>query len=310
MYKLNRDRIEFEVTITLSTVHQQIDVYKAMLNVFTWDNPIYTNTSLEAVLPKSFITYFGQLIDIDITDTEVNNIPELLQSINSNSQYPITYKMRNASSLDEFYMYYKHNILTTFSDLSLDQGMKKNMADDTFNITFKVSMEFNLPGLFLIIGDTPRYELDVSLKVDDYYSNASEFIPIYTFNNLYSDYMSRIDGYRLYTSSIFTTNKDASDVDTLDITPIFEQNYIDIINEYLLNSNPIETLIRLIILKDKTELVEDTDWAIDWATLIVTINTVDSTSTYRLLVYIDGIKFNDRLAEIADTDRNDKNKNM
>ena len=310
MYKLNRDRIEFEVTITLSTVHQQIDVYKAMLNVFTWDNPIYTNTSLEAVLPKSFITYFGQLIDIDITDTEVNNIPELLQSINSNSQYPITYKMRNASSLDEFYMYYKHNILTTFSDLSLDQGMKKNMADDTFNITFKVSMEFNLPGLFLIIGDTPRYELDVSFKVDDYYSNVSEFIPIYTFNNLYSDYMSRIDGYRLYTSSIFTTNKDASDVDTLDITPIFEQNYIDIINEYLLNSNPIETLIRLIILKDKTELVEDTDWAIDWATLIVTINTVDSTSTYRLLVYIDGIKFNDRLAEIADTDRNDKNKNM
>ena len=311
MYKLNRDKIDFDMTITVSTVHQQIDIYKSMLNVFTWDNPIYMNTSLEAVLPKSFITYFGQLIGIDINDTEHNNIPVLLQNLNSNSHYPITYKMRNASSLDEFYMYYNHNTLTTFSDLSLDQGTKKNMADDNFNITFKVSVEFNLPGLFLILGSEPRYELDVSFNVSDYGSNATEFIPIYTFNNLYNDYISRIDGFRLYTSSIFTTNVDeVSKTDILNITPIFEQNYIDIINEYLENNVAIGTLLRILILKDKDELVEDTDWSIDWTNLIITINTIDNTSTYRLLVYIDGVKFNERLAEIADTARNDKNKNM
>lgn len=310
MYKLNRDKIDFEVTITVSTVHQQIDIYKAILNVFTWDNPIYTNVSLEAVLPKSFITFFGKLIGIDITDTESNNIPILLQKLNSNSQYPITYKMRNASSLDEFYMYYNHKVLTTYSDLSLDRGNRKNMADDNFNITFNVSMEFNLPGLFVIMGAEPRYELDVAFNVEDYGSNYTEFIPIYTFNNLYNDYMSRVDGYRLYTSSIFTTNKDALGADTLDISPIFEQNYIDIINEYLSLANPVETIVRLLIIKDRTELREEKDWTIDWSTLIVSITNLDSTSTYRLLVYVDGIRINERLAEIEDTERFDKTKNI
>ena len=310
MYKLNRDKIDFEVTLTLSTVHQQIDVYKAMMNIFTWDNPIYTNVSLESVLPKSFVTFFGKLIGVDMDDNDTNNIPILLQKLNSNSQYPITYKMRNASSQDEFYMYYNHKVLTTYSDLSLDKGTRKNMADDNFNITFNVSMEFNLPGLFVIMGAEPRYELDVAFNVTDYGSNYTEFIPIYTFNNLYNDYMSRIDGFRLYTSSIFTTNKDAVGIDTLDITPIFEQNYIDIIKEYLTLGNPLIPLIRLLIIKDRVELKEDRDWSIDWSSMIISITNLDPVSTYRLLVYTNGIKFNERLIEISDNVRNDKSKNI
>ena len=307
MYKLNRDRIEFDVTITVSTLHQQLDIYKGMLNVFTWDNPIAVQTSLEAVLPRSFIVFFGKMIGIDITDTEHNNIPALLQKLNSNSQYPITYKMRNTSALDEFFMYYNHSILVTYSDLTLDEVSRKNMADDAFNINFKISAEFNLPGLFIIMGSEPRYDVDVSLSVEEYGNKPNEFIPIYTFNNLYTDYMSRIDGFRLYTSSIFKTEKDkTTKSDVLDINPLFESEYISIINETLKNNVSIGTIMRLIILKDREELTENVDWEMDWETLILTVNNCDDTSTYRILVYVNGIKINDRLAEIADTDRNDK----
>ena len=129
-FKLNRDRIDYDVTIVVQTLHQQLDIYKAMINQMTWDRSFYYPAALEAVLPKTMVTYMSRLCNMDI-DTYPEFIPMFLRHLNSVAGYPITYKVRNASATDEFFMYYQHNLVVTYTDLQLDSGNKKGMLDES-----------------------------------------------------------------------------------------------------------------------------------------------------------------------------------
>ena len=101
-FKVNRDRIEYEISVITQTMHQQLDLYKAMLNQMTWDRTFYYPAALEAVIPKTMINYMGKLCNIDINKYP-EMIPTFLRHMNSISGYPITYKVRNASATDEFF---------------------------------------------------------------------------------------------------------------------------------------------------------------------------------------------------------------
>ena len=118
-FKLNRDRIEFDVTVTTSTLHQQLDIYRTILNQIMWDRSYAFRIALEAVIPKPIIGIISKFCNMDLERSE-EYIPILLRHLNSCSGYPITYKLRNASSTDEWFMYYTHNVIITFTDLTLD----------------------------------------------------------------------------------------------------------------------------------------------------------------------------------------------
>jgi len=304
-FKMNRDKIDYDITITVRTLHQQLDIYKAMINTLVWESPFILPASLESMIPSSIVNYSSKLIGVDISDPEVNNIPLLLQKLNEKSKYPITYKIRNASAKEQFFLYYHHGIYVTLSDLSLDEGSRKNMADDDFNITFKVSAEFNLPGLFIIKGTNPRPNIDVSLVVGDDSSDSKEFIPLYTYNNLFSEYISKIDGFRLYTTSMFNTEKGKRD-DSLDISVLFDNGYLQVIKEYNDFNQTVDTILRIIVLKNQEELTQNVDYIMDWNSMDLKILNSDYTATYRILLYINSIKINERLAEIEDSYKTDK----
>lgn len=307
-FKMNRDRIEFDVTIALSTLHQQLDLYKFMVNQMVWERSFIHKASLEAMLPHSMVNYIGKITDLDITNESQNMLPILLQYLNSRSNYPITYKMKNASGRDEFFMYYNHDTIMTLYDLSIDEGTMKNMMSDTFNINFRISIEFNLPGLFILEGDTSiQNTVQFDLNVYDPYSGTSEFIPIYTIENIHNRYPSYLNGFRLYTSSIFNIDDKLGKIkDTLDISSLFENTTINIIRENSKLNVPISTFIKTIILKDNIELVEGTDFNVDWNSLNIDIFKLEKTSTYRLIIYINNLKLNDSLINNTDEYNMDK----
>jgi len=309
-YKMNRDRIEFDVTITLATLHQQLDLYKFMVNQMVWDRSFIHRSSLESMIPRSMIEYIGKITELDITDKTQNMLPILLQYLNNRSNYPITYKMKNASGRDEFFMYYNHDTIMTLYDLSFDEGNMKNMMGDAYNINFRISVEFNLPGLFILEGDTNiQNKVQFDLAVYEPYSGTTEFIPIYTIENIHNRYPSYLDGFRLYTSSIFNVDYEVGKTkDTLDISPLFESAAINVIRENTQLNIPISTFIKAIILKDNVELVEGTDFIADWNNLNIDVFKLEKTSTYRLIIYINNLKLNDSLINDIDNHSMDKPK--
>lgn len=288
-YKLNRDRIEYDVMINVQTLHNQLDIYKAMRNHITWDNPQYCSTALEAVLPKVMIQYISKLCNMDIY-TYPEFIPTFLQHLNSLSGYPITYKVRNASATDEFFMYYQHNIVVTFSDLQLDTGNKKGMVDDYYQITFRVTAEFNNPGLFILDG-TPEVASSLQAAIIDKTSSTpgfddtvDDYIPLYSINNLVNRFPQTRDGLTLYGSFIFTTDVTGSK-DTVDIGLAIEPEYQKAIKFHVNYGMIDSTICKVFILKNQQELSLD-EYTIDWNKMEITYNNPDTSATYRVVLYM------------------------
>ena len=313
-FKLNRDRIEFDITVTTSTLHQQIDIYRTMLNQIVWERSSAFRIALESVIPKKMIAIMSKYCNMDIEQNE-EYIPILLKRLNACSGYPITYKLRNASATDEWFMYYTHNVIVTFSDLTLESGNKKNMVDDSYNITFRVTAEFNLPGVFMIDGNLDQLTgVDITLKTKEYQEENDSYFPLYTVRNLSSRFPSELNGMQLYGSTIFQTTGKANQLeDRVDIKCVLDSDHMRVIRaHHAWNMDP-DTLLNFFILKDNELLTSGTDYTIDWNTLEIVVKTIDNSATYRLLMYFNYETVNEILNNTAynrnyDIDTLSKNK--
>lgn len=303
-FKMNRDRIEFDITVTVSTLHQQLDIYRTILNQIVWERSFAFRMALESVIPKKMIAIMSKYCNMDLEQSE-EYIPILLKRLNACSGYPITYKMRNASATDEWFMYYTHNVITTFTDLNIESGNKKNMTDDYYNITFKVIAEFNMPGVYMIDGNLDKVSnIDVTLRSKEYQEENDAYFPLYTVWNLYSRFPAEMNGMQLYGTTIFQTSAPPTALeDRIDISCVLDNEHIKVIKTHKAwNMNP-ETLLSFYILQDQKLLTAGVDYRIDWNTLEIVVTTIDNTSTYRLIMYFNYSTINEILNNSA-YDRN------
>lgn len=288
-FKLNRDRIDYDVTIVVQTLHQQLDIYKAMINQMTWDRSFYYPAALEAVLPKTMVTYMSRLCNMDI-DTYPEFIPMFLRHLNSVAGYPITYKVRNASATDEFFMYYQHNLVVTYTDLQLDSANKKGMLDESYNITFRVSVDFNLPGLFILDGAESNLAKLRVLLVDKtsmgkgYDQDKDDFIPLFSLSNFYNKFPQRREGLTLYGSFLFTS-EEKSNSDTADIGLLIEPEHQKAIRFHTKYGMLDKTICRVYVMKNSEELAED-QFTVNWDTFKIEYKNPDPSATYRVAIYM------------------------
>lgn len=288
-FKLNRDRIDYDVTVVVQTLHQQLDVYKAMINQMTWDRSFYYPAALEAVLPKTMVTYMSRLCNMDI-DTYPEFIPMFLRHLNSVAGYPITYKVKNASATDEFFMYYQHNLVVTYTDLQLESANKKGMLDESYSITFRVSVDFNLPGLFILDGAESNMAKLKVLLVDKtsigkgYDQDKDDFIPLFSLSNFYNKFPQRRDGLTLYGSFLFTS-EEKSHVDTADIGLLIEPEHQKAIRFHTKYGMLDKTICRVYVMKNSEELSED-QFTVNWDTFKIEYKNPDPSATYRVAIYM------------------------
>lgn len=299
-FKLNRDRIEFDVTVTTSTLHQQLDIYRTILNQIIWDRSYAYRMALESIIPKKMIELISKYCNMDITEHE-EYIPILLNRLNGCSGYPITYKMRNASATDEWFMYYTHNVIVTFTDLNIESGNKKNMADDYYNITFRVIAEFNMPGVFMIDGNVDKLN-EIQIESKEEYSSAESdmYFPLYAVDNLYSRFPIEMNGMRLYGTTIFNTTASSTQLeDRIDFKCVLDAQHMRVIRAHRSwNMNP-DTLMNIFVLKNGDTLKYYTDYIIDWNTLELVIKNIDNSATYRLIMYFNYATVNEILNNTA-----------
>lgn len=314
-FKLNRDKIEYEVRIAVESLHQQLDLYKALQNHIVWERSYFHPMALESVIPKNVIYYISHLCRMDV-DEHPEMIPVFLKHMNAVSAgYPITYKMRNASATDEYFMYYMHNVVVTFYDFNLDSVEKRNMVDDHYELSFRVSAEFNLPGLYIIDGNVDHsYQIKswIESKPDiNSISDAdTDYIPLFTYSNLWNRYPREKNGMQLYGTTIFTTDNKNSryHYDNIDIGSVFDLDHTRVINYYA-SYNSLDTIMQVYVLKNQHELERGTEFYFDWSAMDVVIINPDNKATYRLIIYIDSARFNEIIRDkIEETYISDKSK--
>lgn len=319
-YKLNRDTINFDVEVRLKSQPQQLDIYKNLENQLKWDQPFTKPASLEACIPRSMIAYLGRAanIDIDQSTEQENLVPLMMQYLNRHAVCPITYKVRNSTSVEEFFVYYQTNLLITLSDLNPGDGVKKNAIDEYYPITFRVSVDFNLPGLYALMGENEaRFK---AMKLDAIVGNSTggaQLIPMYTACNLYDNYTAeRPDGFQFYSSNTVMVNKeDMGKDEVIKIDDILADTHLRVLQRLLMDNVPPDTIFRFRVLLDDHEIpcnrkeeLCPKSWDVDWNRRTITIHHGDPTVTYRILVYANMIMLNERLADMHDTTKYDKSK--
>ena len=299
-FKLNRDRIEFDVTVTTNTLHEQLDIYRTMLNQIIWDRSYAFRIALEAVIPKKMIAIISKYCNMDIEENEAY-IPILLRRLNSCSGYPITYKLRNASATDEWFMYYTHNVIVTFTDLTLDSGNRRNMIETSFNTTFRVTAEFNMPGVYFIDGNLDKLAgIDITLKTKEYQEENDAYFPLYTVRNLYSRFPAELNGMQLYGTTIFqTTAKPNQLEDRVDIKCVLDADHMRVIRAHRAWNMQTDTLMNIYLLQNNELLVYGKDYEIDWNTLGLVVKKIDNTATYRIIMYFNYNTVNEILSNTA-----------
>lgn len=298
-FKLNRDRISFDVTINCRSQIEQIDLYKRMRNTLKWNRPYTQKTSLESLIPRRLISYISKLKNTDIDS--MSNIGIMIHYLQQVSSYPITYKMRNSTSQDEFFMYYTTNILLTFSDLQMTDGSRVGMLESDFQITFHITTDFNLPGAFYIMGDDRHpSQMSLTMQIVEKEDNKDEFIPIFTVDKLYDDILNMYEGYKLYASAIIKTEQELVGMDdTFEFDYLFTPNIRQVIANHNTTSVPVHLLFRPKIYRETDLLVEEQDYLVDWNTMRLTIHDSIPESTYRFILYANMGYLNNRLKELT-----------
>lgn len=305
-YKINRDRISFDVEITVDTLIQQTDLWKYMLNWFTWERPYAVPTSLEAMIPRHMVKAIGKMSNIDIDNPQSNQIPAILQMMNRYSRYPITYKIRNGTGLDEFFMYYQTYVMLEFDELQTDEVNRKNFADNFYQIRFHCTADFNLPGVFAILGDKkPPKIIQEDLRVLEP-DGCHELIPLFTVNNFYTRYPSTRNGFVYHTTARFKMEDTVKLSDTINIGSLFDKWRIDVIHHYLNTNIPMCTIINIILLKNGVELEEGKDFIAHWTTMDLEIFNTDCKATYQLIIYVNNNTFVEDQIQDIELGRNDK----
>lgn len=310
-YKLNRDRITFDIEINVDSMIQQIDLQKYLQNWMTWERPYLVTTSLEAMIPRKLVKHMGLLSNIDIDNKNSNQIPIILQTMNRYSKYPITYKMRNGTAHDEFFLYYTTNVLVNFYDLQMESVNRKNFADDFYQVRFSCTAEFNLPGLFALIGTPPIPKI----IIDDFRVIEKdldhELIPMFTVDNFFARYPEQRDGFIRFGSARFKTDASNKNMiaDTVNFEPLFDDLTKNAIRMYEKESfgSPMDLVVKVYVLKDGKELPQNM-YKIYWNRFEIEVYDPDDRSTYVLIIYINNTKLSETKTDIIESSRIDKPK--
>ena len=308
-FKINRNRIEFEVSIVFKTLYMMMDTYHYLKNMLRWDIVGYVPTHLESLIPRGILRQAGNLIGIDINKEE--NISTFIKYLRTHSTYPITYKMRNSTSNDEYFLLYKQNILTTFSDLSMDEGNRKNMVDDSYTLSFKVTCDFNIMGTYLMVGTNSVYNkvafsIGNDIASDDI--SLGSFTPIYTYDLAVAsdDIIAR--GYKPLLTNMIKTDPALNGKDeTIGIAYFFDDDFKIIMRNMIAQELDPRILAECKIYKDRDEQITNADFTADWTNMSITIKDTDKYATYRLVIYVNLAYLNNRITELhADTMHGDQ----
>lgn len=306
-FKINRYTITFDIGIQFETQTQMIDVWHYLLNSMRWDIPEFVNTSLESIIPKNIMCNVGEIIGVDITKDE--NIPTMLKYLRTYSTYPITYKMRTATSQDEYFLYYKQHLLTTFSDLVMDEGQKKGMTDEYFTLSFKCTVEFNVMGSYLLIGKKGIYK-QIKFEIDTADGTSigtNSLTPIFTYDIHAEDAILTKQGYRPLGADMIKTDEDRHGKDDcISLLSTLTPEIIMVLDNIVAQGLDPSILLKFKLFISEDRVVSEADYEVNWTKRLFIIKKSDKYATYRLVIYINLAYLNNRLLELDYHDSTDQ----
>lgn len=299
----NRLKIYYDVAIIVETYNQQIDIAHALKNQMVPLTPFYINTYLESYLPKGIVYPIAKQLGV-----EQSNTAEILKYLNSQGSVPFTYKLKNGSGNDEYFMMYPTNIEAILSDISIDDGEGRNMIMDTYTINLSMSLEFNAVGTwyaFLKDAQKNYYVHPLTTELVQNCGNCDRIKPLLTLPLRYDLHLQ--DGWKILQSPTYVVAthgigerfKDVTEFGSV-IPSLVKNTLTGIIEHSAHYGIPISPYIKFRCFKDTKELpLGKNGFEINLKTFEVYTYNCTPGVTYRLFILINNLKINSIATEVT-----------
>lgn len=290
-YLLNRLKMTFDITIITETQMDAINQAHFLKNRLPINYSLFLPTCLESYVPRDLLKVVSEDIGIPMYD-ENNSVRNFVEYLNSHSQYPVSYKMKNGTGNDEFFRYYPANVDVTFSGLSVDDINKKGMVSDTCAVNITLTAEFNATGLYYFF--TERHKRIDKFIMDMHATRDDKIIPIFTQDHLYvSKYGT---GWNVYTAPMYAVDNDTRDV--LNIEQVLNNSIISAIKYHIKHGIPMELFCKIEVMKDNRYLIPLAEYDVNYNTLELITKNCNVNSSYRLIVHINTEYVNSLVSDI------------
>lgn len=287
-YTLNRYVMYLDVMMIFNTLYQQINYIHFLKNSVRQGIPFDIETFLESYISKDMMQYISNLVGMPLK-TPDGNTKDFLDYMNSNSCYPVTYKLQGASGTDEYYRYYPAKILTMISDIQADDGERVGHIMNSYQCQFTMKLEFYATGFYYLFSDKIHDIPKLSIPDD------STLIPIFTDVILEED-LNLAPGWKVFTH--FTCQLD-KEYDTVDFSGTLNGSLKEAVLYHLTHGMPLIDLIDVKTRRQGKLLEYGKDYEIDFENFVIHFKNKEwGFYTYNVIISINVLYINDLIKEI------------
>ena len=288
-YVLNRYVMNVDVIMVFGTQIQKHNIAHYLKNALRIKTPFDIFANLESFLSKDMMSILSKLCGIPMKDENGSTKP-FLDYLNSNSCYPITYKLQGSTGTDEYYRYYPADIIANITDFSPDGNDDRQghiVTSSQLNMT--VRLEWFGTGFYYLfsdeIHDIPKPTIP----------NDTNLIPIFTDVILEED-LNLPPGWKLYNHTTCMLEKER---DNVNVSSLLNNSIREVINFHLENGYPIGEAIDIKVRRQGKLLIPERDFKVDFKNLIVYFNNKSfGFYTYTIMISIDVLYINNLIKKI------------
>ena len=295
-FQMKELKMTFNFRVKVSTRAQQLDVAERMNLIFRIGATQTEYITGEYVIPREIMIAIAIDSGFEVEKGQIKNPTLFLQYLNSKSDIPIIYKLRNINNQLEYYMRLKDvycNIWTT-NKLQLDDGERIGMIDDNFNIDMEVTLRMAIPHFFVYFHEKPlTYKIPLTEKP---YEEGKPIVGLYTLSQFKINPTNEYG----WNTKINTTYQLDPGESIIDISPILNGTELDtVITDELKNYRSPQSFIDIKIYKEVAGEYPIIDIDIDWENRSIRLNNVPKDKEYiYIVIYIDTLYFNQRILDL------------
>lgn len=290
-YLLNRLKMTFDISIITETQMDAINQAHFLKNRIDFNYSHFIPAHLESYVPRELLNVVAKDIGVPMYGKD-GSVRDFVRYLNDHSMYAVSYKMKNSTGNDEFFRFYPASIDTMFSGLNVEDANKKGMVTDSCAVSFSVTTEFFGAGLYYFF--TKKNQIIDKFVMDMTTENKDHIIPIYTQQNLFVSKFGA--GWNVYTAPMYRV--DDTDVDSMDISSIFNNSLRGVMQYHKRHGIPIDTCIRVEVMKDNRYLIPNVEYVLDFDEFTLTTLNCNYKSTYRIIVHVNTAYINGLINEV------------
>lgn len=286
-YTLNRYVMYIDVLMVFVSPIQKINYAHFLKNVLRINIPFDINANLESYLGKDMMGYVSHLSGIPLR-TEEEGIKPFLDYMNSNSAYPITYKLQGSTGTEEYYRYYPAIILTNITDFDPEGEDRQGHVVVSSQIKMTFRLEWNATGFYYLFSDEVHKLPKPTTPMD------SSLIPIFT-DVIMEEDLNLPPGWKLYNHASCMLQKIR---DSLSIDHMVNESIKAAVGYHLEHGMPLE-FIDVKVRRQGELMIPEKDFHVDFNTFTIYFNNKSyGYYTYTILISINILYINSLLKDV------------